>query len=157
AYVWVCHSLIRLAVVSFIILGVITFACYSLGKRIPTSFLPDEDQGFVYAALQLPDASSLQRTDAVTRQAVEDILKVPGVEAVSSVSGFSLLSNVQATFSGFLFVTLKPWSEREAPEQKYEMIKKNISGVLSKYPQGIAFAFPPPAIPGVGTSGGVTF
>jgi multidrug efflux pump len=156
-YVWCCRSLIRLAVISFAVLGLITFSCYSLGKRIPTSFLPDEDQGFVYAALQLPDASSLQRTDVVTRQAVEDILKIPGVEAVSSVSGFSLLSNVQATFSGFLFVTLKPWSEREAPEMKYEAIKKNMSAALSKYPQGLAFAFPPPAIPGVGTSGGVTF
>jgi HAE1 family hydrophobic/amphiphilic exporter-1 len=157
AYVWLCHSLIRISIISLAVLGLITFSCYSLAKRIPTSFLPDEDQGFVYAALQLPDASSLQRTDAVTREAVEDILKVPGVEAVSSVSGFSLLSNVQATFSGFLFVTLKPWSEREAPEVKYEAIKKNISAAISRYPEGIAFAFPPPAIPGVGTSGGVTF
>jgi HAE1 family hydrophobic/amphiphilic exporter-1 len=156
-YVWLCHSLIRLSIVSFIVLGAITFSCYSLGKRIPASFLPEEDQGYVYAAVQLPDAASLQRTDAVAQQAVAEILKVPGVETVSSVAGFSLLSNIQATFSGFFFVTLKPWEERKAPEQQYEAIKRTISGVLGKYPQGIGFAFPPPAIPGIGTSGGVTF
>src|SRR5205807_819042 len=76
---------------------------------------------------------------------------------VTSVIGFSLLSLVQNTYSAFFFVTLKPWSERTKREEQYQAIKTNVNNQLSGLSEGIAFAFPPPAIPGVGTSGGFTF
>ena len=102
----------------------------------------------------LPDASSLQRTDQAARK-IEDILrKTPGVEYTTSVVGFSLLSLVQNTYSAFFFVTFKPWSERTKPEEQYAAIKANINKQLAGVTEGLAFAFPPPAIPGVGTSGG---
>ena len=89
---------------------------------------------------------------------IEDILsKTPGVQYTTSVIGFSLLSLVQNTYSAFFFVTFKPWSERTKPEEQYAAIKANINKQLAGLTEGIAFAFPPPAIPGVGTSGGFQF
>jgi HAE1 family hydrophobic/amphiphilic exporter-1 len=124
---------------------------------LPSSFLPEEDQGYVFLSLQLPDAASLERTDQVCRK-IEDFLSTsPGVQYTTSVIGFSLLSLVQNTYSAFFFVTFKPWSERTKPEEQYPAIKARLNQYLSTLSEGIAFAFPPPAIPGVGTSGGFTF
>jgi HAE1 family hydrophobic/amphiphilic exporter-1 len=148
---------IRKAVLSFALLAVFAVGAGLFGSRLPSGFLPEEDQGYVYLALQLPDASSLERTDQAARK-IEDILsKIPGVQYTTSVVGFSLLSLVQNTYSAFFFVTFKPWSERTRPEEKYTAIKANINKQLAGLTEGLAFAFPPPAIPGVGTSGGFQF
>ena len=148
---------IRKAVISFALLAVFAVGAGLFGSRLPSGFLPEEDQGYVYLALQLPDASSLERTDQAARK-IEDILsKIPGVKYTTSVVGFSLLSLVQNTYSAFFFVTFKPWSERTKPEEQYDAIKANINKQLAGLTEGIAFAFPPPAIPGVGTSGGFQF
>jgi len=148
---------IRKAVLSFGLLAVFAVGAGVFGSRLPSGFLPEEDQGYVYLALQLPDASSLERTDQAARK-IEDILsKIPGVKYTTSVVGFSLLSLVQNTYSAFFFVTFKPWSERTKPEEKYSAIKANINKQLAGLTEGLAFAFPPPAIPGVGTSGGFQF
>ncbi len=157
-YVTTCGHLINKAGFAFVLLIAVTLAAGFFGKRIPTSFLPDEDQGFVYAGLQLPDASSLQRTSEAAKQVENLILKTPGVEHVSAVVGYNMLSGVNSTFNAFFFVTFKPWEERaKIKDESYEEIKKNINKALSTVTSGIAFSFPPPAIPGVGTSGGVTF
>ena len=74
-----------------------------LGKHIPTSFLPNEDQGYAFAGIQLPDASSAQRTSEVMRQAEEILKNTPGVKYYSSVIGYNMLSGVQNTYSGFSF------------------------------------------------------
>src|SRR3954451_6156618 len=148
---------IRKAVLSFALLVVFAIGACVFGSRLPSGFLPEEDQGYVFLALQLPDASSLERTDQAARK-IEDILsKIPGVKYTTSVVGFSLLSLVQNTYSAFFFVTFKPWSERTKPEEKYTAIKANINKQLAGLTEGLAFAFPPPAIPGVGTSGGFQF
>ncbi len=148
---------IRKAVLSFALLAVVAVGAGLFGSRLPSGFLPEEDQGYVFLALQLPDASSLERTDQAARK-IEDILsKIPGVKYTTSVVGFSLLSLVQNTYSAFFFVTFKPWSERTKPEEKYTAIKANINKQLAGLTEGLAFAFPPPAIPGVGTSGGFQF
>src|SRR6266550_1429611 len=148
---------IRKAVLSFALLALLAFGAGLFGSRLPSGFLPEEDQGYVFLALQLPDAASLERTDAASRK-IEDILsKIPGVKYTTSVVGFSLLSLVQNTYSAFFFVTFKPWSERTRPEEKYTAIKANINKQLAGLTEGLAFAFPPPAIPGVGTSGGFQF
>ncbi len=148
---------IRKAALSFALLAVIAVGAGLFGSRLPSGFLPEEDQGYVFLALQLPDASSLERTDQAARK-IEDILsKIPGVKYTTSVVGFSLLSLVQNTYSAFFFVTFKPWSERTRPEEQYTVIKANINKQLAGVTEGLAFAFPPPAIPGVGTSGGFQF
>src|ERR1700730_13220408 len=148
---------IRKAVLSFALLAVVAVGAGLFGSRLPSGFLPEEDQGYVFLALQLPDASSLERTDQAARK-IEGILsKIPGVQYTTSVVGFSLLSLVQNTYSAFFFVTFKPWSERTKPEEQYAAIKANINKQLAGVTEGLAFAFPPPAIPGVGTSGGFQF
>jgi hydrophobic/amphiphilic exporter-1 (mainly G- bacteria), HAE1 family len=157
AYVTTCDHLIRKSFFAFVLLLVLSLAAGWFGGKIPTSFLPDEDQGFVYAGIQLPDASSLQRTSEAAKQAEDLMLKVPGVEHVSTVVGYNMLSGVNSTFNAFFFVSFKPWEERKTPELSYDTIKRNINRALSTITTGIAFSFPPPAIPGVGTSGGVTF
>ena len=148
---------IRKAVLSFALLAVVAVGAGLFGSRLPSGFLPEEDQGYVFLALQLPDASSLERTDQAARKIEDTLSKIPGVRYTTSVVGFSLLSLVQNTYSAFFFVTFKPWSERTKPEEQYQAIKANINKQLAGLTDGLAFAFPPPAIPGVGTSGGFQF
>ena len=156
-YVSLCGTLIRKAGFSMLLLlGVAIFAGW-FGSHLPHSFLPDEDQGYVFAGLQLPDAASLQRTDDASRKIEDIILKTPGVRSVTAVVGFSMLSGVQNTYSSFFWITLKEWAERKAPEEQYEAIKKHLNQQLAGIAEGVAFSFPPPAIPGVGTAGGFTF
>jgi HAE1 family hydrophobic/amphiphilic exporter-1 len=156
-YVSVCGAAIRKSKTSLLLLLGVTVLAGISGKHLPTGFLPDEDQGFIYAGIQLPNAASLERTDEVARQAEEIITKTPGVKYCSSILGYSMLSQVQNTYSAFFFVTLEDWAKRKKPEEKYEAIKKEISSKMAGIPGAIGFAFPPPAIMGVGASGGVTF
>jgi len=156
-YVGLCGAAIRKSMISLIFLAGVAAAAGFLGKALPSSFLPDEDQGFIFAGVQLPDAASLQRTGEVARQAEDIIMKTPGVKYCSSIIGYSLLSQVQNTYSAFFFISLEEWSKRKKPEEKYEAIKASISKNMAAIPGAIGFAFPPPAIMGVGTSGGVTF
>ncbi|HSD95071.1 MAG TPA: multidrug efflux RND transporter permease subunit [Syntrophales bacterium] len=156
-YVNWCDHLIRKSKMSLLFLLATAILAGFFGKHLPTSFLPDEDQGYVYAGLQLPDAASLQRTDAVTRKAEEIIMKTPGVKYCTSVVGYSMLSGVANTYSSFFFITLEEWALRKSPEQSYEAIKAHLTRELGGLTEAIAFAFPPPAIPGIGTSGGATF
>ncbi|HEX5064519.1 MAG TPA: multidrug efflux RND transporter permease subunit [Myxococcota bacterium] len=156
-YVHWCDILIRKSArAMLLLLGVAALAGF-LGSRLPGGFLPEEDQGFLYLAVQLPNAASLQRTDAVCKQIEEILSKTPGVASYNTVVGFSLLSTVYATYNAFFFVTFEPWDERKAPDQQYGAIRSHINRELAKLPEAVAFAFPPPAIPGVGTAGGVTF
>ncbi len=156
-YVNWSRAAIRKTVLSFALLLVLAIGAGFFGKKLPSGFLPEEDQGYVFLALQLPDASSLERTDQVCHKIEDFLSKTPGVQYSTSVIGFSLLSLVQNTYSAFFFVTFKPWSERTKPEEQYQAIKARINQYLGSLSEGIAFAFPPPAIPGVGTSGGFTF
>jgi HAE1 family hydrophobic/amphiphilic exporter-1 len=148
---------IRKAALSFALLGVLAIGAGVFGSKLPSSFLPEEDQGYMYVALQLPDAASLQRTDQVCKEIEDFLRKTPGVQNTTSVIGFSLLSLVYDSYHAFFFVTFKPWSERTKPEEQYEAIKLRLNKHLSSLSEGISFAFPPPVIPGVGTSGGFTF
>jgi HAE1 family hydrophobic/amphiphilic exporter-1 len=156
-YVGFSGTLIRKAGLSFLFLGIIAVCTVLLGKSLPTSFLPDEDQGYLYVALVLPDASSLQRSDAAAKKVEDALLKTPGVAGVTTVIGFSLLSFTQNTYNSFFFVTLKDWDKRKAKDEQYLAIQKNVGGALAQIQEGLAFSFQPPAIPGVGSSGGATF
>lgn len=127
------------------------------GSRLSSGFLPEEDQGYLYGSLQLPYAASMERTGNAAGKVEQALLATPGVAHVTTVIGYNLLSTVNTTFNAFFFITLKPWEEREAPDEQYAAIKKAINEKLSAIPEGTAFSFPPPAIPGIGTSGGVTF
>src|SRR5918996_446328 len=112
-YVNWCGHLIRKAGFSMVLLLVVAVFAGLLGSRLPSGFLPEEDQGYFFLNVQLPTAASLQRTDNVAKH-IEGILReTPGVQTFNTVVGFSLLSFVNATYNAFYFVTLKPWDERD--------------------------------------------
>jgi len=157
AYVRLSGVLIRKSVLALVALLVFGAAGLFFGSRVPSSFLPDEDQGYLFVNMQLPNAASLERTAAASRQVEKILAGTPGVEYTTSVAGFSLLSFVRTTYNAFYFVTLKPWSDRKTGAEQYQEIKARLNQQLSSFPQGTVFSFSPPAIPGVGTSGGFTF
>ena len=156
SYVHTSSVLIHKSGVAMLGLAVIALLDVFMGARLPTGFLPQEDQGYMYAALQLPDASSLQRTDDAAQKITEALLATPGIEGVVAVNGFSLLTLTQSTNTAFFFVTLKPWDQRKSHDQQLAAIQQSVQRKLMGVSDGIAFNFPPPAIPGIGTSGGVT-
>jgi hydrophobic/amphiphilic exporter-1 (mainly G- bacteria), HAE1 family len=156
-YVRICGALIRKTALTLIVLALFGAGAAFFSNKLPSSFLPDEDQGYLYVNLQLPSAASLERTDHVA-QKIENILAhTPGVQSTTSVVGFSLLSFTRTSYNAFFFVTLKPWDDRKTRAEQFQVIKATLNRELSQLPEGIAFDFSPPAIPGVGTSGGFTF
>src|SRR4029453_10750467 len=156
-YIRVVIALIRKSVVAFGLLLVCSALAAFFGNRLPSSFLPDEDQGYMFLNLQLPSAASLQRTEATAHEIEELLAKTPGVASTTSVIGFRLLRLMWSTYNAFFFVTLKEWKERKTREEQYQFIRQRVNEKLASLRQGIAFSFSPPAIPGVGTAGGFTF
>jgi HAE1 family hydrophobic/amphiphilic exporter-1 len=142
----------------FAMIGLAAVALFAvlIGNRLPTGFLPQEDQGYFFAAIQLPDASSLQRTDAAAQRVTDVLLQTPGIQSVVGVDGFNLLTLTESTNTAFFFVTLKPWDERKSRSEQIEAVQASMQQKLAGNSRGLAFAFPPPAIPGIGTAGGVT-
>ena len=156
-YVNWCSSLIHKMGFTIILLIAFTLLAGVFGAKLPKSFLPEEDQGYLFVALQLPDASSLQRTTAASRKVEDILMQTPGVDHVTTVVGYNMLSGVQNTYSAFFWVTLKEWKERKAADEQYWAIKIHLNSALRTIAEGVTVSFPPPAIPGVGASGGVTF
>ena len=157
-YVNWSHFLIRRWALALLMLAGIAVVAVLMGKSLPTSFIPEEDQGYAFLQIQLPDAASLQRTDAVMRKIDEMLAHTHGVRSFSGISGFSLLSNTSASYTGFYFLQLEPWEERRTSELSAEGLVKQLNQKMrSEIPEAIAFAFGPPAIPGLGTAGGFTF
>jgi HAE1 family hydrophobic/amphiphilic exporter-1 len=156
-YVHWSSALLRKGVLMVALLVAAVGAGVFFAGGVPSSFLPDEDQGYLYVNMQLPNSASLERTSEAAGQVEKILADVPGVEYTTSVIGFSLLSFVRTSYNGFFFVTLKPWDERTTREEQFQEIKARLNANLSKLPAGIAFSFSPPAIPGVGTSGGFQF
>lgn len=156
-YTRVSGGLIRKTAFAVIALAGFAVASVFFMKAVPTSFLPDEDQGYMYIQMQLPEASSIQSTAEATR-AVEDVLKAtPGVKYYTTAVGFSLLSLTRNTYNAFFYVTLDPWEDRKTIPQQFQVIKAKLNLKLITLPQGTTFAFSPPPIQGVGTSGGFQF
>src|SRR5690242_13563693 len=154
-YVGVSHGLIRKAAIGMAILACFFLLDLGISKRLPTSFLPQEDYGFLFMNVQLPPAASLERTDAVARKIENILAKTPGLEDYTTIDGFSLLTRVSTTNSAFYFVSLKPWSERGAANLSADAITANINRQLAmQVPEAVAFAFGPPPIPGLGSAGG---
>ena len=150
-------ELIRKAAVVMVLLVLAGVAGWFFSAHLPSSFLPDEDQGYLYINMQLPNSASMERTSAAAKQVERVLAKTPGVQYTTSVVGFSLLSFVRTSYNGFFFVTLKPWEDRKTQVEQYQSIKAHLNQELKQLPEGTVFSFSPPAIPGVGSAGGVTF
>ena len=133
----------------------LTVVMSGLFGMVPGGFVPEEDQGYFLINVQLPDAASLERTDAVVAQ-IEHLLDgTTGVESITAVGGYSLLTASLAPNTGFFFVSLKPWEERGSADQHVNAIIASVNRKLAfGVPGAMAFAFGPPAIPGLGTGSG---
>jgi HAE1 family hydrophobic/amphiphilic exporter-1 len=156
-YVRWSGALIRKGVVVLVLLVACGAVGIFAGGCVPSSFLPDEDQGYLYVNMQLPNAASQERTTAAAAQVEKILANTPGVEYTTSVIGFSLLSNVRTSYNAFFWVSLKPWDERKSQTEQFPAIKARLNQELRNLPAGTAFSFSPPAIPGVGTAGGFQF
>jgi len=156
-YVSSCGHLIRKSALSMLLLVIVTGVAGVIGSRIPGGFVPEEDQGYLYLNVQLPLAASLQRTAAVNDK-IDAILKeTPGVKYATGVAGFSLLSFAFTTYNSFYFVTLEDWKARDKHGLTADVVMRDLNRRLAGVAEAQAFAFSPPVIPGIGTSGGVTF
>jgi HAE1 family hydrophobic/amphiphilic exporter-1 len=149
--------LLRKTAVVVVLLVVFGVAAGFFANRVPSSFLPDEDQGYAYVNVQLPNGASLERTTAVSAEVEKILMNTPGVQYSTAFVGFSLLSYVRTSYNATYFVTFKPWDERKTRDQQFQTLKAHLNQEFSKLPAAVVFGFSPPAIPGVGTSGGFTF
>jgi len=140
---------------SIILLGILLLAALLLFRAVPSGFIPEEDQGYMMVNVQLPDAASLQRTDAVMKK-VEAILdRYEEIEFHTAVSGYSLLTGGLSTNMGFFFITLENWEKR--PERKsnvFNVIRRINRELMLEIPEAQAFAFGPPAVQGLGSGSG---
>src|SRR5579862_356904 len=151
------HAVIRKGAFVMVLLALFGAGAFFFGKRLPSSFMPDEDQGYIYVSMQLPIAASMERTSEAGKQVENILANMPGVQYTTSVIGFNLLSFAHTSYNGFFFVTLKPWGDRKTKAEQFQEIKNRLNQELSHLPQGTVFSFSPPAVPGVGTSGGFQF
>jgi HAE1 family hydrophobic/amphiphilic exporter-1 len=157
-YVSWSHVLIRRAGIAMLLLVALTVLAGLMGRSLPKSFIPEEDQGYAFVQLQLPDAASLQRTDAVMRKMDDILAHTHGIQGYDAIAGFSLLSNTSASYTGFYFLQLDPWEERHSDELSAAGLMRALNLKMAKeIPEAVGFAFGPPAIPGLGTAGGFTF
>ncbi|HEV3058571.1 MAG TPA: multidrug efflux RND transporter permease subunit [Vicinamibacterales bacterium] len=157
-YVAISHGIVRKAFVGVALLAGFTAAAALLGRRLPTSFVPEEDYGYFLLNVQLPAAASLERTDAVCRKIDQLLASTDGIANFNTIAGFSLLSRVTASNYGFYFIGLKPWSERTDPRLEARAIVNRLNGQLRQIvPEAATFAVMPPSIPGLGTQGGFSF
>ena len=143
----------RVAIMLLLALGLAGLTGWQFTK-LPTGFMPVEDQGYVIVHVQLPDASSQERTGLVLDK-IEGILKkTAGVADWVVLGGFNVIDGTNASNTAVLWVTMKPWSEREEPSLKQDTIMTKLQGQFRRIQEAIVFAFLPPAIPGLGVSGG---
>jgi hydrophobe/amphiphile efflux-1 (HAE1) family protein len=154
-YARAVHWLIRGRWVMMVLFVVLLGATYMMGRRIPSTFLPVEDQGYFFVVVQLPDGASLQRTDEVAKK-VRDILQAePGVDIVGAITGLNFLTSAAQSNSAVEFAILKPWDERGAltASQIVNSVRPKMLGI----PEAFALSFDPPSIPGLGATGGFEF
>ena len=143
--------------ISLVLLAGVATVAVLVGHKLPSSFLPEEDQGYMYINVQLPNAASMPRTDAFCRKVEAILSKTPGIRYYATVLGFSLVSQAQTTYNALFFVSLKPWDQRTAKNEKAGAIRQHLNKELAALPEAKALALPPPAIPGIGATGGFYF
>jgi HAE1 family hydrophobic/amphiphilic exporter-1 len=137
---------------SVIFILLMTVGVLIFGKLVPGGFIPEEDMGYLLVNMQLPDAASLQRSDKIAKKIEKIMMRYPEIKFVTTATGFSLLSGAMASNNGFLFASLTPWGERDRTAK--EIIIALNRDLASGIKEAQAFAFGPPAIPGLGSGSG---
>ena len=155
-YIVVSRLLIARSRYAIVFLGIVLLLIVGIQHKIPTAFVPEEDQGFLTLSLQLPTGASLQRTSQASSDIDSLIREFPGVSGVTSIIGSNLASGINSTYTAFYFVDLLPWSMRGESGLSASSIMHKLNKRLIDMPDGSAFVSSPPAIPGIGTSGGIS-
>ena len=156
-YEGVVGALVRRSFIGVVIfIGLIVLTGYSF-QIVPGGFLPNEDQGYLIVNTQLPDGSTLSRTQTVCTKIKGMAQETPGVADVISVAGYSPLDSLATVNSGALFVVLKEWDERPTKEEHAFSIVRSLQTEFQEVQEAISLAFPPPPITGLGNAGGFEF
>lgn len=154
SYVNVVRSVIRKSIFAMLIFAVMTAGSLMLLKKLPTGFIPDEDEGSVFVNVRLPDGSTLERTQKVLEQVGQILQTTPGIQDYVSVAGFSMLDDAIAPNGGICFVNLTPWAERKDPSLQVSAIIGTLQKRLFGITDGFCLVFGPPSIRGLGNTGG---
>jgi hydrophobe/amphiphile efflux-1 (HAE1) family protein len=156
-YASIVARLVRISVLSVLLVLVAAGGIYGLSLRTPTGFLPEEDQGGFFVAIQLPDGASVARTSLVVRQVEELAKNLPGVSDTFAIIGFSLLDNAQESNSGFMFIKLKPFADRDLATQSAQATIGRMFGAAQQIRAATVFPFNLPPIIGLSTTGGFEY
>jgi multidrug efflux pump len=148
---------IRLAVVGVLLVGLMGFGIVTLFRTVPTSFVPMEDQGFIFAAVFLPDGASLDRTEATADEVERIFAAHPAVRYASKLAGFSLLDSQFKTNAATVFIALEDFGDRTDPSLSLEALLADVRPELATIRDGFVLPINPPAIPGLGSQGGFEF
>jgi hydrophobe/amphiphile efflux-1 (HAE1) family protein len=151
------RRIVQRSALAVVVLLLLSGAGYALLRAVPTGFAPTEDQGYLLVNVQLPDAASVERTDAVVRQIEKILLETPGVETVVAIGGRSFITGVNGPNVASLFPRLTPWSHRKAPELQAGAILARLRARLSSLQEASIVVFPPPPIRGISSGGGFQF
>ena len=157
AYSRLTRVLVRTVVPGLLLLGALSFGSFKLFETLPTGFVPDEDQGYLYCALILPDGASMERTDAIAARAEADLGAIPGVRSILTLGGLNLLTGAYTSNNTSLILMLDDWGERTTPELQLDAISAQVRGIVAGYPEALGIVFAPPPIPGLGSAGGFQF
>jgi len=149
-------GLARKATRSMLLLVAVCGGIWLLTKFVPGGFIPDEDKGYLFAAVQLPEGASLQRTDEALKQVASIVTGTEGVRAAVSVSGMNILNSLNFPNSALMFIGLQPWEERKKPELHASALAREWTKKFAAIPGARAFAFGPPPLPGYGNVSGFT-
>lgn len=149
--------MIRHAFFSMLVLFLIFGGAFYLMKKTPTAFVPDEDQGYFFVALTLPDGASYERNDTFTKKIADYAQKLPGVQRVLTFGGMNILNGTMNSNTSSLVVRLEDWDKRMCKEKMIRTIIMSLQKEINKYPEAVGFAILPPPIPGLGNAGGFQF
>ena len=154
-YVGVLRHVVRLSLLVLAVYAGLLFVTYLGFKTVPVGFIPEQDQGYLIVALQLPDASSIDRTDAVLNRMSEIAMKRPGIEGTFAVTGLNLLTGTNQTNAAVIFLPLKHFAERNGkPEQSAKAISAYLNQEYSHIQEAFSLVLLPPPVQGIGQAGG---
>jgi HAE1 family hydrophobic/amphiphilic exporter-1 len=154
-YISIAKLILRRWIIGLALIALFAVGVVWLGKNVPSGFVPEEDQGYIMVNVQLPDAASLQRSDAAAKKIESILADTEGIFTYTTVVGYGLLSSSAATNNVVFFISLTPWDDRPEPALYARGIVQTLNGRFAReVPEAIAFAFGPPAIPGLGTGSG---
>lgn len=155
-YIGAARFLVRRGIITLILLGLVFFFNFLFFKYTPTSFLPPEDKGVLFCAVQLPPGATLKRTDSVLLKATEITKDIPGINNIIGVSGFSMVGG-RGENMAMVIIILDDWGLRKTSDLSIDAIKGKLIATLDTIPEARINVFTPPAIMGLGVTGGVSF